>query len=191
LTTPCLFFACLLAILLTPGPTNALLWTSGALLGVRSSLPLLAAELGGYLLGVGAWRLLGEGLLKAAPQLGAALKLLVAAYLVFLAWKLWRHAADQLAGPQAVGPRQLFTTTLLNPKGAVFAFGVFPHFAGAAAALPYVAVFIATVPAVGTLWLAFGHSLRSTRLDLRTLRRIAAAVLCAAAGLVAGSLVLG
>lgn len=191
MTTPWLFFACILAILLTPGPTNALLWTSGALRGVRASLPLLAAELAGYLLGIGGWRLLGEGLLKAAPRLGVALKLLVAAYLVLLAWRLWRQTPAQPQAPQAVGGRQLFLTTLLNPKGAVFAFGVFPHFDHATAALPYALVFAATVPAVGAAWIGFGHSLRGTRLGTQALRRVAAAVLCAAAGLVAGSAALG
>lgn len=190
-TTPWLFFACILALLVVPGPTNSLLWASGALRGMRASLPLLAAELCGYLVGVGGWRLLGEGLLRAAPQLGAALKLLVAAYLLWLAWKLWRHAGETTAGPRAVGPLQVFGATLLNPKGAVFAFGVFPHFAGVSAALPYVALFIATVPGIGSLWIAFGHSLRGTRRDTTTLRRIAAGVLCAAAGVVAGSLALG
>lgn len=191
MTTPWLFFVCILAILLMPGPTNALLWTSGTLRGLRASLPLLAAELGGYLVGVGSWRALGEGLLKTAPQLGAALKLLVATYLVFLAWKLWRHAAEPAVGPRTVGPRQVFTTTLFNPKGAVFAFGVFPHFDHLADALPYLAIFVATVPTIGSLWIGFGHSLRSTRLNTRALRSVAAGVLCAVAGLVAGSLVLG
>jgi threonine/homoserine/homoserine lactone efflux protein len=190
-TTPWLFFVCILAILLSPGPTNALLWTSGALRGVRASLPLLAAELGGYLLGIGAWRLLGAGLLQTAPQLGTALKLVVSAYLLYLAWALWRHPGEQSADPRTVGPRQLFTTTLLNPKGAVFAFGVFPHFASAAAALPYAAVFVATVPAIGALWIGFGHSVRGSRVNTSTLRRIGAGVLCAAAALVVGTLVLG
>jgi threonine/homoserine/homoserine lactone efflux protein len=191
LTTPWLFFACILAVLLSPGPTNALLWTSGALRGVRASLPLLAGELCGYLLGIGSWRLLGEGLLKAAPQLGTALKLLVAGYLVFLAWQLWRRGNAPDAAPQTVGLRQVFTTTLLNPKGAVFAFGIFPHFEHWADALPYVAVFVATVPTIGSLWIGFGHFVRSSSLDTLTLRRIGAAVLCAAAGLVVGSLALG
>jgi len=190
-TAPWLFFACILAVLIVPGPTNSLLWASGALRGLRASLPLLAAELGGYLIGVSSWRLLGEGLLKAAPQLGAVLKLVAAAYLVFLGWKLWRHAAEAAAGPRAVGPLQVFTITLLNPKGAVFAFGLFPPFASAAAALPYLALFAATVPTIGSLWIAFGHSVRSTRVNTLTLRRIAAGVLCAAAGLVVGTLALG
>ena len=190
MTTPWVFLACLLAILLTPGPTNALLWSSGALRGLRASLPLLAVELGGYLVGVGTWRLLGEGLLRAAPQLGLALKLLAAAYLVFLAWRLWRQPQPAPDAEPPVGPRHLFITTLLNPKGAVFAFGVFPHFDGAAAALPYVLLFTATVPTIGALWIGFGQALRGTRLELLTLRRIAAGVLCAVAGLVAGSVIL-
>ena len=191
LTSLWLFFVCVLAILATPGPTNTLLWSSGALHGLRASLHLLLAEITGYLLSISAMRVLGEPLFKSEPLFGTLLKLAVAAYLVLQAWRLWRNPqASPQTSPRSVGLRQVFTTTLLNPKSAVFAFGVLPPFSDAAGALPYFLIFITTVPFIGSLWIILGHSVRATRMGMPALRRLSAAALCAIAALLTGSAIL-
>lgn len=52
MTDPILFAFAVIAILATPGPTNALLATAGAANGLRRSLPLVPAELAGYLIAI-------------------------------------------------------------------------------------------------------------------------------------------
>lgn len=52
------FAAALLAILVVPGPTNTLLATSGATVGLARSLPLLVCELIGYEAAIAVIRLL-------------------------------------------------------------------------------------------------------------------------------------
>ena len=54
---PLLFLAAVLTLLGTPGPTNTLLATSGAVAGLRRSLALLVAELAGYLLAIATIRM--------------------------------------------------------------------------------------------------------------------------------------
>ena len=50
-----LFIGSVVAILSLPGPTNTLLAAAGLRQGVRRSLPLIAAELGGYLVSISVW----------------------------------------------------------------------------------------------------------------------------------------
>jgi len=66
------FAAAALSLLATPGPTNTLLATSGAKVGLRRSLPLLGAELGGYLLAILLLRALIGPLMAANPVFAAA-----------------------------------------------------------------------------------------------------------------------
>jgi threonine/homoserine/homoserine lactone efflux protein len=126
------------------------------LLAARTSLKE-GMRRGAYLaigIGLGAcvWAvaaLLGLGLLfKHAPALLTALKFGGAAYLIYLAWKMWRHAPDPIEeGDQAISralsPLGLIwlgiTTQLANPKPAVF-FGT---------------IFLTFIPVDAPLW-AFG-----------------------------------
>src|SRR5271166_5453528 len=78
------FAAAALSLLATPGPTNTLLATSGAEVGLRRSLPLLGAELGGYLLAILLLRALIGPLMAANPLFAAALHGAVVVYLLYL-----------------------------------------------------------------------------------------------------------
>ncbi len=57
-------------------------------------------------------------------------------------------------GTAAIRPRQVFVTTLLNPKAIVFALGVIPF--GSAHVLAYLLGFVALLAMVGTGWLLAG-----------------------------------
>ena len=89
------FVFAILALLLTPGPTNTLLTVGAAARGFRSSLPLLTGELAGYLVVVVPLATIAASLLEGRPALADALRLAAALWVLFLAVRLWRVSAIQ------------------------------------------------------------------------------------------------
>lgn len=154
---PALFALAVLVILGTPGPTNSLLATGGATLGWRRALPLIPAEAAGYGISITALGLLLGPVVAGQPVVATALRLLVGAYLLLLAVRLWRRGAPGWTGGALVRPRQVFVTTLLNPKAIVFAFGVVPW--GAARVWPFMLGFFAILGAVALGWVLLGAAL--------------------------------
>ena len=68
MTDPLLFILAVLTILGTPGPTNTLLATGGAVDGVGRSLPLLLGELTGYLVAIAVIRVVLGPVIAAYPS---------------------------------------------------------------------------------------------------------------------------
>lgn len=188
---PLLFALAVLFILGTPGPTNTLLATSGASIGFRRSLVLLPAEAAGYSISILTLGLVLGPLVAGEPALAMALRLLVGAYLLLLAWRLWGSGGVELASRRLVTPAQVFVTTLLNPKAIVFALGVVPF--GAPRVWPWMAGFLAMLAAVAACWIALGAVLERaagrTGLGGMVPRVGAAAVGCFALLLLIGPLV--
>jgi threonine/homoserine/homoserine lactone efflux protein len=151
---PLLFTLAVLAVLATPGPTNTLLATSGAMVGVRRSLALVPAETAGYCTAILTLGLVLGPVMAGQPMLAAALRAAVGAYLLLLAWRLWRRGAREVVGAGLVRPGQLFVTTLLNPKAIVFALGIVPF--GKAPVLPYMLGFVALLVTVAVCWIGLG-----------------------------------
>lgn len=180
-----LFTLTVLAILGTPGPTNTLLASSGALVGVRRSLVLIGAELAGYTLAIASLHAVLGPLLGAYPEIKTALRLLVGAYLLVAARELWVRRDESMGRATPVGFKRVFVTTLLNPKAIVFAFGVIPLSQPKAAA--YVGAFLAIVVVVASAWILLGTlvgRMVSTSAP-RIVPRVSAAVLTCFAGLIA------
>lgn len=186
MTDPILFILAVLTILGTPGPTNTLLATSGAAVGVKRSLPLLAGELAGYLIAVATIRLVLGPVIHAFPLVGIALKIAVVLYLGWVAFRLWTHDAS-LTEAQTVGWQSVFVTTLLNPKALIFALSVIP------AEHPQLAwffvAFALAVPSVGFCWILVGRAIgaASGEKNAGVVRRIASVALVGFAGLIAAS----
>ncbi|HEY8614522.1 MAG TPA: LysE family transporter [Roseomonas sp.] len=153
---PVLFALAVLLILGTPGPTNTLLATAGGTVGFRRALPLVPAEAGGYLIAILTIGLALGPVLASAPWVAAGLRLAVGAYLAWLAVRLWQTGAVDLS-VAPVTPRQVFVTTLLNPKALVFALGVIPF--GAGPWWPYLAGFLGLLTGVALGWIALGAAL--------------------------------
>ena len=151
---PTLFVLTVLLILGTPGPTNTLLAAGGGTVGFRRALPLVPAEASGYLITILTVGLVVGPVITSLPALALGLRLAVGAYLVRLAAKLWQHGAvDLTVAP--VTPRQVFLTTLLNPKALIFALGVIP-FATANWWL-YLLCFLVLLVTVALGWIALGQ----------------------------------
>ena len=186
MTNPLLFLLAVLTVLATPGPTNTLLASAAALKGVRGALPLLLAELLGYLVTVDLVGFLLRPLLVANPAIGVALKVAVALYLVVVAVRLWRDTATEAGARVAVGWTSVFVATLLNPKGLIFALAIIPF--GHPEVPFYLVAFGLSVLAVGFLWLVAGHLIGAAAGARRYLvPRIASVALVGFAGLIAAS----
>jgi threonine/homoserine/homoserine lactone efflux protein len=126
MTDPLQFLLAVIVLLAVPGPTNAVMAVAGGSNGARAPWPYVAATVAGYAAIIVAARLVLLPLITALPPLGVALRLLVVAYLLFAAWRLWGGARDRAGGEGEIAPLLVFTTTALNPKGLVFALSIFP-----------------------------------------------------------------
>jgi threonine/homoserine/homoserine lactone efflux protein len=178
-------------ILATPGPTNTLLATSAALVGIRRSLPLIFAELTGYGLSITALASMSGPVLSSFPKLGIAFRLGLVLYLVFVAWRLWR--ADPTHNMSTVTWGKVFVTTLLNPKALIFAFAVFPPIKSYDVAILYGGLFAIVTVLIATCWILLGASAGLLALQGRNLIvcRVAAVVLIAFASGLVGTVVAG
>lgn len=160
-------------VLITPGPTNTLLAAAGLRQGVRRSLPLIAAELAGYLLSISVW---GRFLAQAAhvlPGLPSLLRVAAGVYIAYLAVDMWRAAVALPDSTQrANGMRTLFVATLLNPKGLLFGGTIFP--AIAFTQMPAYAfamlIFAALAVPIALAWIAFGAALGNGKLWLNPVK---------------------
>lgn len=155
--TAAAFCLALLALLLSPGPTNTLLAIGGAERGLRAGLPLILAELSGYLLVVTPLALFGARFLAGHPGLALAVKLAAAGWVLFLAIRLWSPPAAAVDTRLATF-RRVFLTTLLNPKGLVIGLAILPA-VPFAALLPWLALFAIILVCVAALWIAGGAAL--------------------------------
>ena len=122
---PVLFGLAVLSLLVTPGPTNTLLATAGAAVGVRRALKLIVAEGTAYLIAILVLRLVVGPLIAGFPTVSMVLRTAVGLYLVWVAWRLWKREGS------AAENRPSFITfghisTQLNPKALVISLSINP-----------------------------------------------------------------
>jgi threonine/homoserine/homoserine lactone efflux protein len=160
MTDPVAFLLAVIGLLATPGPTNTLLAASGAAVGVRRSLPLIAAEAAGYLCSILALSLVLGPVAHSWPPFNPLSRVLCGCYLAHLAWRHW-SAVTKAIEPAPVPFVRVYVTTLLNPKALVFAFTIVPHLADGdlAAAAPYLAGLVGLIAVLATTWITIGASL--------------------------------
>ena len=155
---------------MSPGPSFVVCLRTAAQEGFRTA----AALAFGFGLGAALWAvaaLAGLALLfELVPALFAALKLVGAGFLIWIAWNMWRHATDPLdldiAGPARMSlPRAFrfgFLTFATNPKPAVFFGAVFVGLVPPGTPLPWLAAIVAAVFVNEVLWYLIVARLFST-----------------------------
>lgn len=148
------FLSAALALLLAPGPTNTLMGVAGAQRGLGRVARLLPAELSGYLTTILPLVYLGAEMLERWPLAAVVLKIAAAAWVMFLAVRLWgRHGgADAYS---EVTARRVYLTTMLNPKALVFGLVLLPT-ANDPQLAPRLGLFCLMVLAVALIWGAAG-----------------------------------
>ncbi|ENX41337.1 LysE family translocator [Acinetobacter sp. NIPH 2100] len=178
-----LFIGLIITILLTPGPTNTLLASSGIQTGIKRSLKLIPAEVIGYFIAITTWGFLLESVSHYVPWLPPLIKLLSATFIIYLAIRLWITSTKELDLNQpSISSKALFVATLLNPKALLFASAIFPHTAwlNLHEYVVHMGTFLALITPIAFLWIAFGSILISNKiswLNQRNLQRSAAFVL--------------
>ncbi|MCY1271924.1 Homoserine/homoserine lactone efflux protein [compost metagenome] len=123
------------AVAMTPGPAMLLALSNGASHGMRvASFGMAGAALSDLLL-IGAVGCGLGALLQASEQLFSLVKWVGAAYLLYLAWGLWRAPTRPLAETavaNATTGRSAFLRALIvglsNPKGLLFYSAFLPQF---------------------------------------------------------------
>ena len=178
-----LFIGLVITILLTPGPTNTLLASSGIQVGVRKSLRLIPAESCGYLIAITLWGVIIGTVSAKFPVLPTILKLLSACYIIFLAIKLWKTADIEASyNLPTIRARELFCATLLNPKALLFASAIFPSTAWLTLNnyLVHITMFLVLIVPIALFWVFIGSILASNKvrwLNQSNLQKTASIVL--------------
>lgn len=129
----CVYLAALAAVYLTPGPDMALVMAVSAGNGARAGFccagGIAVARFAHVMIsGLGLAALMSE-----QPVLLLVVRGAGAAYLLWLAWKLWRAAPDATGqARETLSPWRAvargFLTNLLNPKALVFCAMLLPQF---------------------------------------------------------------
>lgn len=170
-----LFAAAVIGLLITPGPTNTLLAASGSQRGVKASLGLIPAELLGYWIAIGMWGSLLVTLSASWPWLPTLVRIASALYIAFLAFRMWFSVTDvEVVSHTVVSRAGLFTATLLNPKGLLFATAIFPEVAFLSLGgfvMVGLAFGVLLLP-IASLWIMFGAALAAGRLPLLSPHRV-------------------
>ncbi len=178
-----IFLLGIIVVLLTPGPTNTLLAAAGLAQGLWRALPLVAFELAGYLLAISGWGVFLTSIEQYYPWISTAVRIACSGYLIYLAVQIWLSTSKTpISTSRTIGPAAVFGTTLLNPKGLLFASTIFPShaFDDGGVYLTAMALFMCVVVPIGSIWVAMGAVVGSGRviaMDPIKLQRVFALVI--------------
>jgi threonine/homoserine/homoserine lactone efflux protein len=166
-------------LLLVPGPTNTLVCIGASQKGVRGFPRFLRAELSGYASVIIPLGMLSGWLGQSFGTALTAVRLVAASWVLVLAVRMWSRTADTGSRSQ-VTSRDVYVTTLLNPKAMIFALVLLP-LPGSANYLPRLALLAALMVTACAIWTSIGCGVMSaTKTRFRPpVERIAAVFLVA------------
>lgn len=161
----------------TPGPNNVMLTASAVNFGFGPSIPhMLGVTLGFVFLVAASGAGLGT-LLVAAPSVQTVLKVVGAAYMLWLAWKVANAGASGDGGGTNTRPLTFLQAAAfqwVNPKGVVIALGAIALYVSPARPvadlLILLAVFGVVTLASTVCWSLFGAALGRALRDRRRAR---------------------
>ena len=157
------FLVAVFAVLMIPGPTNALLVSSAHQQGIAKTMRYLPMQLFGYLYAINLWALFIHLMQPFWPKIGLILHVLSSVYTVIWAFYLWKakHLQKHSQQHQAIKPYQLFFATLKNPKALLFAAGIFPMqtWDNPQQAMTVFACFSVLLIPPALFWMCFGRAL--------------------------------
>lgn len=148
------FTLSVLLLLATPGPTNTLMALAGYRRGFFAAMPLIPAEILGYLLVIVPVACFAAPLFEEWPLLRDWTKLVAGIWVLYLAMRLWRIVPQALE-TREVDARAVFLTTCLNPKALIIALVLMPH-EGLVPLLPWLALFAGLVLMGASVWICIG-----------------------------------
>ncbi|MBY3026117.1 hypothetical protein [Rhizobium leguminosarum] len=149
------FISAVFILLLSPGPTNTLMGLASARNSFWRVLKLLPAELSGYLTTILPLTWLGGELISRWPETALVLKVAAAAWVMYLAAKLWMAGNDDIRHGSVTAQR-IYVTTMLNPKALVFGLVLLPR-PTAPDFLPKLIIFAALASIVAMIWGVIGR----------------------------------
>jgi threonine/homoserine/homoserine lactone efflux protein len=122
------FILAVIAVLMIPGPTNALLASSAHQQGIAKTSWYIPMQLFGYLYAINLWALFIHLAQPIWPHMPLILHIAATFAVVIWAFYLWKtqHLQQHSQRHQGIQPYQLFFATLKNPKALLFAAGIFP-----------------------------------------------------------------
>jgi threonine/homoserine/homoserine lactone efflux protein len=175
--TPELFFAMAsfaFVMAFTPGPNNVMLTASAANFGFMPSIPhMLGVTIGFVVLIAASGAGLGT-LLVAAPAIQTVLKIVGAAYMLWLAWKVANAGAPGEGGGANTRPLTFLQAAAfqwVNPKGVVTALGAIALYVSPARPIADLSILLAVfgIVTLGSTvtWSLFGVALGRLLRDRR------------------------
>lgn len=153
------FTLAILLLLSTPGPTNTLMAMAGYERGLRNGLPLILAELAGYLTVILPVATIAAPIFDQWPMLSLWMKLVAGGWVFIMAVRLWAIRTPDQSTPQITG-KTVYLTTCLNPKALIIGLVLMPHGA-LAALLPSIGLFACLVVFAASGWILMGAALKA------------------------------